>query len=234
MTSSPNNLPRIALVGGGVHATVVAGCIRHAGLATVAGYVDVPDHDRDPMRKMQVAYLGSDHTLAERTAGGEVTHVVLAIAGLHHTALRFALVQRLDDIAPRWWTAIHRLAIVDETATIAEGTVVFAGAIINPLARIGRHVVINTGAIIEHLAVIEDFAVISPGATLCGGVRIGRGSFVGAGATIITDVKVGPDAIIAAGAVVLKDVPPGATVMGNPGRIRESVSPSRHAPVGAP
>ncbi len=52
-------------------------------------------------------------------------------------------------------------------------------------------------------------------------VRIGRNVWIGAGAIVLPGVSVGDDAIIGAGSVVTRDVPPGATVVGNPARVRE-------------
>lgn len=51
-------------------------------------------------------------------------------------------------------------------------------------------------------------------------VRIGANVWIGAAAIILPGVTVGDDAIVGAGAVVTRDVPPGATVVGNPARIR--------------
>lgn len=51
-------------------------------------------------------------------------------------------------------------------------------------------------------------------------VKIGRNVWIGGGAIILPGVTVGDDAIIGAGSVVTRDVPAGATVMGNPARVR--------------
>lgn len=47
-----------------------------------------------------------------------------------------------------------------------------------------------------------------------------RGASIGSGAVILCNVTIGEGAMIGAGAVVTKDVPAGATVMGNPARIK--------------
>ncbi|WP_424681178.1 sugar O-acetyltransferase [Frateuria sp. YIM B11624] len=52
-------------------------------------------------------------------------------------------------------------------------------------------------------------------------VRIGRNVWIGAGALILPGVTVGDDAVIGAGSVVTRDVPAGATVVGNPARVRD-------------
>ena len=51
-------------------------------------------------------------------------------------------------------------------------------------------------------------------------VRIGRNAWIGGGAIILPGVVIGDDAVIGAGSVVTRDVPAGATVFGNPARLK--------------
>lgn len=52
-------------------------------------------------------------------------------------------------------------------------------------------------------------------------VLIGRNCWIGGGAIILPGVTVGDDAVVGAGAVVTRDVRAGATVVGNPARLRQ-------------
>jgi sugar O-acyltransferase (sialic acid O-acetyltransferase NeuD family) len=213
---------RVVIVGGGVHATVVADCLRAQGRAEIVGYCDEPEHDPSHMKGLGIDYLGDDGEVRRLARGGGATAGILGMAGLAHTALRKRLAAELSKALPAWWTAIHPSAVIAESARIEEGTVIFARAVVNPLACIGRHAVINTAAVVEHHCDIGDFAVVSPHATLCGCVRVGEAAFIGAGAVVVTDRLIGAGAIVGAGAVVTRDVPPGAVVAGNPAKaIRE-------------
>ena len=51
-------------------------------------------------------------------------------------------------------------------------------------------------------------------------VRIGANVWIGGGAILLPGVTIGDDAIIGAGSVVTRDVPSGATVIGNPARLK--------------
>jgi maltose O-acetyltransferase len=51
-------------------------------------------------------------------------------------------------------------------------------------------------------------------------VHVGRNVWIGGGAIILPGVSIGDSAVIGAGSVVTRDVPAGATVFGNPARVR--------------
>lgn len=210
--------PSIAIVGGGVHAVVVADSIQTSGAAHLVGYSDISGHDARNMRRMAIPHLGDDAGLIAHMDRGFVDGLILGLAGLEHAQLRRELIRRFEKRSHRWWTAIHPRATISQTALIGEGSAVFAQAVINPLARVGRHCVINTGAVVEHHTIVEDFAVVSPNATLCGCTQVGESAFVGAGAVVLTGVSIGAGATIGAGAIVRSDVPDGAVVVGNPAR----------------
>lgn len=122
-------------------------------------------------------------------------------------------------IAHPFGQVIHPQAIVDRTAIVGAGSVIFHRAVVQADTRIGRHVILNTGASVDHDCVLEDFVHVAPQATLCGGICVGEGTLVGAGAVVLPNLTIGRWATIAAGAVVTRSVPDFAVVRGNPGRV---------------
>ena len=98
----------------------------------------------------------------------KVNEVIVSI-GVN--GIRKKVVERLDcDVAD---AAVHPSAVVANTVSIDDGTVVMAGAVVNADAKIGKHCIVNTGALVGHECVIEDYVHIAPGVHLCGQVRVG-------------------------------------------------------------
>src|SRR5574341_2472199 len=89
--------PTVALIGGGLHAVVVAECIRAVNNARIAGYVDQSSHDTVPMRLANVPCLGDDDRLIDLINMGRIDATVLAVAGCEHAELRRRLVARFSE-----------------------------------------------------------------------------------------------------------------------------------------
>ncbi len=108
------------------------------------------------------------------------------------------------------------------------------GIEIHPAVVVGRRVFIDhgMGVVIGETAEIGDDCTIYQGVTLGGtslyrGTKrhptLGKGVVVGAGAKVLGGFMVGDGANIGSNAVVIKAVPAGATVVGIPGRIVETL-----------
>ncbi|MNW18208.1 Galactoside O-acetyltransferase [compost metagenome] len=52
-------------------------------------------------------------------------------------------------------------------------------------------------------------------------MTIGNNVWIGGAAIILPGVIIGDNAVVGAGSVVTRDVPAGATVVGNPARVRQ-------------
>lgn len=197
---------RIAIIGAGGHATVVASTLIAAGHEIAGFYDDAPSSWGSGV--LGIPVIGPISELSAATC----SHAIIGIGG-NEARKRFA--EQLDI---EWMTVIHPFAWVHPEVRLGGGTIICAGAIVQPGARIGSHVIINTRASVDHHCRVGDYAHIAM-AHLGGGVSIDDGVFMGLGSCVLPSIHVGAWATVGAGAVVTKDVAPKTTVVGIPARL---------------
>jgi acetyltransferase-like isoleucine patch superfamily enzyme len=101
------------------------------------------------------------------------------------------------------------------------GRVVFPDVWLGLGSQLGEHVHVLPKAVISHGCQIGDFVTIGALAGLAGDVTVESGAFIGMGAQIRHGgITIGRNAVVGMGAVVVEDVPEGATVFGNPAKVR--------------
>jgi serine O-acetyltransferase len=113
----------------------------------------------------------------------------------------------------------------------------FTGIEIHPGAKIGRRLFIDhgMGVVIGETTEIGDDCLIYKGVVLGGTTlekkkrhpTLGNRVIIGSNSTVLGAITIGDGARIGSGSVVVKSVPPGATVVGVPGRIVESLTPEK-------
>lgn len=112
--------------------------------------------------------------------------------------------------------AVHKSAIVSESASIGHGNFINARVTVGANTKIGQHCILNSGAVLDHDIVLGDFVQVGAGAVINQGVEIDNEVFIGSGVIVVAGVKIGKKARVGAGSVVISDVESGATVFGNP------------------
>ena len=113
----------------------------------------------------------------------------------------------------------------------------FTGIEIHPGAKIGKRLFIDhgMGVVMGETTEIGDDCLIYKGVVLGGTTlekkkrhpTLGNRVIIGSNSTVLGAITIGDGARIGSGSVVVKPVPPGATVVGVPGRIVESLTPEK-------
>ena len=165
-------------------------------------------------------------TMRERDpAARNYVEIFLCYPGLHaiwlHRIAHFLYKKR-------WYTTARLISHLNRSLT---------GIEIHPGATIGRRLFIDhgMGVVIGETTEIGDDCLIYKGVVFGGTTlekkkrhpTLGNRVIVGSNSTILGAITIGDGAKIGSGSVVVKAVPPGATVVGVPGRIVESLTPEK-------
>ncbi len=213
--------PKLILVGGGGHCTVVLSILRKLSSYEIVGIADTTEKRNTALLGIPVNYTDTDLEKVFKYDGVKRAFITLGSVGSSEKRRQlFELVKGIGFAVP---TIVSPDSILSEEVTIGEGTIIMPGAIINSGSIIGSNCIINTGAIIDHDCSIGDHVHLAPGVTLSGGVTIRNSVHIGAGATIIQSVSIGENTIVGAGAVVVKALPQNVVVAGVPARIIRKV-----------
>jgi len=168
------------------------------------------------------------HTIKDRDpAAKNVVEVFLCYPGLHAIWLH----RIAHFLYQRGWFTTARL--------VSHFSRWFTGIEIHPGAKIGRRLFIDhgMGVVIGETSEIGDDCLIYKGVVLGGTTlekkkrhpTLGNRVIIGSNSTVLGAITIGDGARIGSGSVVVKPVPPGATVVGVPGRIVESLTPEKEA-----
>jgi len=158
-------------------------------------------------------------------AAKNVVEIFLCYPGLHAVWLHriaHALYQR------GWFTTARLISHFGRS---------FTGIEIHPGAKIGRRLFIDhgMGVVMGETTEIGDDCLIYKGVVLGGTTlekkkrhpTLGNRVIIGSNSTVLGAITIGDGARIGSGSVVVKSVPPGATVVGVPARIVESLTPEK-------
>lgn len=203
---------RLAILGASGHGKVIADAAEQAGWRSVTFF-----DDAWPELQQNGPWTVQGDTSALLTNLSDFEGIVV---GIGTNCIRAVKQLELSGAGAKLVSIVHPTAVVSPHAAIGSGSVVFANSVINACAIVGAGVIVNTGVVIEHDCIVDDFAHISPNAVLAGGVKLQQQVWVGACASVRQLISIGQASIVGMGAVVIKDVDSGATVLGNPARVR--------------
>jgi sugar O-acyltransferase (sialic acid O-acetyltransferase NeuD family) len=201
---------RIAIIGAGGHAKVVADAIFAARNDEICGILD------DNASLWGQMLLGCPILGPIDSWKGYSCDAF--VIGIGHNSNRKRHFENFKEAGVPFATIVHPTATCGLDVELGEGTVVLAHAVVNSGSRIGPNCILNTACTVDHDCTIGLHAHLAPAVNLAGDVRIGEGVFTGIGAKVTPGVSIGKWATIGAGAVVIRDVGPRSTVVGIPAR----------------
>jgi sugar O-acyltransferase (sialic acid O-acetyltransferase NeuD family) len=203
---------RLVILGHGAHGRAVADLALECGWEVV-GFTDRAGAAPHP------DVLGGDGELA---AIVRRVHIDAGVVGVGNTALvqRRALFRLLGEVGLATPPLVHPRATVARSASVDEGSVLFAGVVLGAHVHVGANAVLYSGVVIEHDCHLAEHVYLGPSVVLSGSVAVERGAFLGAGAVVVPGVTIGAGAVVGTGAVVIGNVAAGDTVAGVPARSR--------------
>jgi sugar O-acyltransferase (sialic acid O-acetyltransferase NeuD family) len=139
--------------------------------------------------------------------------------GYKQLAAKAGITAELKSLGRNLTSYIHPSCIINPSAVIGEGCILYPGCIIDLEVQVMDGAVLNNGVIVSHNSFIGRHSFLAPGVVLSGDTRVGEQSFLGAGAIVSNGVAIGNEAIVAIGTVVTQNVDSHASVIGNPMKV---------------
>lgn len=204
-------MKKIAILGGGGHAKVVASIIMKLNNYEIIGYID--KHNNGEI--LSIPYIGDDDNFI-RNQKNKVGFVALGIGQIKSSELRKSIVKKYVDADYKFPPIISPTAIINYNLQVGNGTIIMDGVVINIDSQIGEYSIINTNSTIEHDCKIGDYVHIAPGVTMSGEVKIGDNCMIGVGSTIIQGISIISNVVLGAGSIVHKNITASGVYVGNP------------------
>ena len=137
--------------------------------------------------------------------------------GYKHLAEKKRIFEELKDKIP-FGKLVHSTALVDSTAIIERGSVIYPGCIIDAHAVIKENAVLNIGCTIAHDTIIGSHSFLSPRVAVAGFTTIEEQCFLGINSTIIDNINITAKTQIGAGSLVIKSIEKKGLYVGSPVR----------------
>ncbi len=201
---------RIAVIGAGGHAKVVADAVLASGSDQIVGFFD----DNSALWNGTVFGL----PVSGPIASWQDHSVDSLVLGIGNNAVRKKIFDQFKSSGAKFATVVHPRATLAKGVVLGEGAVIFANVVVNSDTQIGSNCILNTACTVDHDCIVGAHTHLAPGVNVAGDVRVGEGVFAGIGAKIIPGISFGDWALIGAGAVVTRDVEVAAKVAGIPAK----------------
>lgn len=140
------------------------------------------------------------------------------VCSLGNAKTKKELCEKIKHRGGKFYSLIHKTAIVRNNANIGTGCIVADYASVGADSTIGENSLIQSFSIVAHDCIIGDYVRIDTHAVCVGGVKVCNAATIHTGAILSHKVVVEEAAIVGAASFVFKKVKKGRTVFGNPAK----------------
>lgn len=134
--------------------------------------------------------------------------------GYNHLSFKQSLIHKFPAIPMA--TIVHPSVIIENSAKIEDGVLIYPRSYIGPRVHLHKGVVVNVYSYLPHDNVVGEASFLSGGLNIGGKVNIGERSFIGIGTTTSDSLSICDDVFVGAGSLVLKSIEEPGTYVGSP------------------
>jgi sugar O-acyltransferase (sialic acid O-acetyltransferase NeuD family) len=205
-------MKRLAIIACGELGLQVAHFASQSNEYTVVGWFD----DLNTINSLVIGcpVIGKTDEVLAYYKMGLFDEIFIAI-GYNHLQAKKRIYDMYEGIIP-FATIIHKSCIIDSTAKIGNGVIIYPGTIIDKEVLIFDNVLINLGCVISHNTTIQKHCFVAPSVNIAGFVTIGESSFLSINCTIIDNISIPASTVIGAGATVVKNIEFSGVYVGTP------------------
>ncbi len=211
-------MERVAIIGAGDLGQQIAHYMRTDGVNSVVGYFDDTYTKGDEV--MGTPILGTIKEIPTLFKEKAFDALLVGI-GYKHLEFKKYIFETYKNIP--FATYVHSSVLLDPTAHIAAGAVVFPGCILDKNVSIEKNTLLNIGCSISHDSVIGAHSFLSPRVAVAGFTKIIGESMLGINCTIIDNLVLTKGCRIGAGAVVTSNCNEKGLYVGVPAKFKKTI-----------
>ncbi|HAP69503.1 MAG TPA: hypothetical protein DCR04_07220 [Flavobacteriales bacterium] len=204
-------MKKLAIIGAGDLGQLIAHHAAACGYGVYGFYDDfnAVNSDNRVMGKTSDAKQGYDD--------GLFSHLMMGI-GYKHFEVRKRMFQSFQAQEIPFAVLVHPSCMVEETATVGEGSFLLPGCTLDHNVVVGDNVLLNTGCVVSHDTAISSHSFLGPGVVLAGFIKIGQCCMIGVNSTVIDNVSITDEVRTGGGTVVTKSLTESGLYVGAPAR----------------
>ncbi|MFV0172833.1 acetyltransferase [Empedobacter falsenii] len=207
-------MTRIAIVGSGHLGQQIAYHIHQDTGDKVVAFFD--EYKEKDTLVDNIPVIGGNNDIEEAYKSKQFDEILIAI-GYKHLDFKKAIFDKLINKIP-FYTFIHSSTILDKSATIGTGSIIYPGCLIDQNVEIGHNVLMNISCSIAHDSKIGNHCFLSPRVAIAGFVDVKEECILGINSTIIDNIRITTKVQIGGATVVIKNLEKPGLYVGNPAR----------------